>query len=524
MSGEKRIRELIDGYCSGILSEAEFEELETVLRRDPQARQELIEARALEADLRDHVSGVRGLVVEEPIPIDHGKSRHQKRRELLALAASIGFLALLAGFLLSSVNDDTELKVDSGVAVLTRSVDAKWKSESPREGDSLPPGLLQLDEGTVELEFYSGASIILEAPARLKLISEDRGELFEGRLTAEVPQQARGFTIVTPEIELVDLGTSFGMEVNSETGTGVHVFDGEVELFRPNEEKDTRKGESILAGDGREIDGSGRTVEIAADEKRFLRRSDFNELATLYERKKLRRWTEFSGSTRENKNLVAYYDFEPDPGAPRSLVNRATSAQPGRDGSVIGATWEQGRWPGKTALDFKRPSDRVRINLPGSQESLTLVAWIRIDGFDNKFSSLLLSDGWGRPGAMHWQIRSDSTITLTVSQGDKSGKTIFEAPFPMIPSDFGRWSQVAMVYDSSGNEVVLYRDANEINRVSGKAMIPIEIGLAEIGNWTPPARKSREVRNFNGRIDELFIYDRALTAKQISALFLRGNP
>eukprot|EP01041_Mallomonas_annulata_P038801 gene38801-62369_t len=47
-----RHQELVDGYCSGTLSEAEFAELEAALRENPALRTRLLEYRALESALR----------------------------------------------------------------------------------------------------------------------------------------------------------------------------------------------------------------------------------------------------------------------------------------------------------------------------------------------------------------------------------------------------------------------------------------------------------------------------------------
>ncbi len=523
MSEEKRIGGLIDGYCSGCLSEAEFGELEDVLRRSPEWRRRLIEARSLDADLRGLVSGLPELVREDIAP---PVGRHRLARlnwRVGALAASFLIPALALALITGRVLSGRSL-VDPGIAVLTRSIDAEWRGQGWHPGDAVAPGRLMLERGTAELEFYSGAAVILAAPAELELVSEDRVHLREGKLRAEVPPQARGFTVVTPEIKLVDLGTSFGIEVEEGRRTGIHVFDGEVELYRADGVTAETKAESLSAGDAREFGADGGSRRIDADEGRFLSRSDFDRMAVERREQRFRQWREFSAGLSQEPEVIVSYPFQTDSLSARTLRNESPHGAGWGDGSIIGATWTSGRWPGKTALDFKRPSDRVRIQIPGNRDSLTLIAWIRIDGFDNKHSSLLLSDGWARPGAMHWQIRSDSTIGFSVSRGRGAGKRDFVAPFVMTPVDFGRWTQVALVYDSGSREVTHYRDGIVSGRSSADSWIPLEIGAAEIGNWTPPNRRKREVRNFNGRIDELVIFGEALASDEIRAHFEVGRP
>ena len=60
----------------------------------------------------------------------------------------------------------------------------------------------------------------------------NRGFLKKGRLTAEVPRPATGFVINTPLMNVVDLGTRFGLTVKFNGETEVHVMQGVVEASR----------------------------------------------------------------------------------------------------------------------------------------------------------------------------------------------------------------------------------------------------------------------------------------------------
>ncbi|MEM9018840.1 MAG: hypothetical protein AAGC68_17660, partial [Verrucomicrobiota bacterium] len=221
MKGDDRPQWLLDGYCSGSLSDEEFAEFEGLLRKDESLRQRLIGYRMLEADLRTHEeTEVHVAARTEAVPVPLKTSR-RLRAEVVAMAAVIAVLLVSVVVLglrdsgWPSGDEEFEPVVDPGVAVLTREVDAHWENAEVRLGDSIPRGLWQLVSGTAELEFYSGASVILEAPATLEITSENHGILHAGRLRADVPHHAHGFTITTKSVELVDLGTSFGMEVGA---------------------------------------------------------------------------------------------------------------------------------------------------------------------------------------------------------------------------------------------------------------------------------------------------------------------
>ena len=508
----ERQDELLNGYCSGSLSEKEFQELEKALRADQALRRRLVEFRMLDSDLRASSS------VTLPFPHteqDEGSHLRSPLFSWIALAAA-ACLTLSIIFLPEEEtpsNPSTPTSYDPGVAVLTQGVDALWSNSDVRVGDSIAPGNWELLAGTAELEFYNGASVTLEAPASLEVVSENGGVLHHGKLRAHVPHHAQGFTITTKEIELVDLGTSFGMEVSEDKGTEVHVFDGKVELFEPDSGRIPGEGIELLAGDGRKISATQEVSSLKAEPNDFLSAQDLR----TQEEQAFQQWQLTSRELKNHTDLIAAYFFEKNETSPRLLSNRSSIDTPGIHGSIIGASWSTGRWPQKQSIDFKRPGDRVKIDIPGNHQSVTLATWVRIDGFDNQFHSLLLSDGWNHLGALHWQVHKEGFIELAIQNQSKVTNNS-RTPFVMQPSDFGRWMQLSTVYDGVGGEVHHYLNGQCIGTVSLPVTVPVHIGLAEIGNWTP-GKGNREVRNFNGRMDELLIFKKALSPREIANLY-----
>ena len=116
--------------------------------------------------------------------------------------------------------------------MLTRAVDAHWgQNTAPvRVGSALEPGWLRLESGLAQVVFYSGARVVIEGPAELQLVSPSEAVCPTGRLLAEVPQPARGFRLKTDQLNVVDLGTAFGIDA-TRGRTEVHVFKGKVELL-----------------------------------------------------------------------------------------------------------------------------------------------------------------------------------------------------------------------------------------------------------------------------------------------------
>jgi hypothetical protein len=96
--------------------------------------------------------------------------------------------------------------------------------------NQLTAGVLEIDSGRVAIEFINGVKMKVSGPARCEIDSDMLVRLFRGQATADVPRWARGFTIVTPDIEVVDLGTRFGVAKLEDVKTDVVVFEGEVDL------------------------------------------------------------------------------------------------------------------------------------------------------------------------------------------------------------------------------------------------------------------------------------------------------
>ena len=92
-----------------------------------------------------------------------------------------------------------------------------------RAGESL-----RFEAGVVELRTIRGVQIVAEGPCDCRFDSAQKLTLRAGRIYADVPESGRGFQVHTPDGEIVDWGTRFGIEVRANQATEVHVFEGKV--------------------------------------------------------------------------------------------------------------------------------------------------------------------------------------------------------------------------------------------------------------------------------------------------------
>ena len=158
-------------------------------------------------------------------------------RSWLALAAAVMIVAACLGLIwrMSPPWRQNDVVPQEYVATLLDSEDARWDGETgpgkiPFGTKLLTGQVLSLDSGIARIRFRSGAGIVLEGPAELELRSELDARLSSGKLAAYVPDEAIGFTVETPEVRIVDLGTRFGAEVGGSGEADIHVFEGEVDV------------------------------------------------------------------------------------------------------------------------------------------------------------------------------------------------------------------------------------------------------------------------------------------------------
>jgi hypothetical protein len=338
-----------------------------------------------------------------------------------------------------------------------------------------------------------------------------------------VPPQAQGFTIGTPKLELVDRGTEFGLQVDAGNKTEVHVFQGKVELYEPRSSRQNAATQELTTGQGVRLDGRGPLLPIKSDPEAFRTAQQLEALLAEEARRRHGAWQKASEAIRRDPALVVYYTFETEADKGRTLLDQAGALKP-HDGVIVGCQWSAGRWPGKKGLEFKQVSDRVRFHVPGEFESLTLLAWVRVDALPNGNNSLMMSDGW-EPGGCHWQIGENGMLILGVQQRPKGHGGHYHAPGVFTPDRLGQWVQLAVVYDREAGRVTHYVDGRQAAQEPLLFDVPLRIGNAELGNWNIAAHRNRSpIRYFSGCMDEFLLFSRALSADEIERLHAQGRP
>src|SRR5262249_55893903 len=146
----------------------------------------------------------------------------------------------------------------------------------------------------------------------------------------------------------------------------------------------------------------------------------------------------------EDPSLLVHFDFEQAEPSDWRLPNSSSRKNVAPDATIVGCQWAEGRWPDKHALEFRSVSDRVRLNVPGEFESLTLAAWVRVQGLDRQFNSLFMCDGF-EAGTLHWLVRRDGVLGLTAIGSGSGHYQIVASPSVITLDQYGMWLHLAVV-------------------------------------------------------------------------------
>ncbi|MEP3833064.1 LamG-like jellyroll fold domain-containing protein [Rhodopirellula bahusiensis] len=432
-------------------------------------------------------------------------------------------------------SDASESQI-AGHATLRRAVDLQWTDPTSRAkvGDVLANGRFQFDSGVAEIDFFCGATLIVEGPASLDIESDWSVRVNQGRLRATVPPAARGFSVKAAESEVIDLGTEFTMDVSADQAR-VEVVDGEI-MLRGGD----RDGRHLHTGEHETLHGSPSSQGI----------EDMITASDLYQRdqsaltQRFQEWRRSMQSLREDDRLIATFAASELEGR---VIRNGSTTDGTRDGLLVGpAEVVDGRFGASShGINFDRPGSRVRTRIDGEFEAFTFACWVKIDNLDQRYNALFMGDGYEN-GEPHWQIRDDGRLMFSVMVDDSQSVSFYNERDHRVVKDAGlhrvyitdpiwdisksgQWFHLVAVYDPASRLVQQYVNGVRVSAEKIKPKYQIDtlrIGPAEIGNWGQPFRETPwfAVRNLDGTIDELTIYNAALGATEIHSLYESGKP
>lgn len=508
----KELTRLMEAHLDGQLTVAEARDLSRVLISDQAARRQFWEHTAVHG-LAQEAARLAWLGTAAPA----GEStlvRPRGWRWLAPLAVAAAVTLVLAIGWWRRGGDEPS---GQGVAILSRVVGVEWaEAASARApGAVLAPGTVRLNAGAVLLEFYSGARVVLEGPAEFEVVSAGEAFLRSGRLSAQVPPQGRGFKIASPTLTVVDLGTEFGLAVAQRAAAEVHVFAGRVELAARTAGAVPR---ALTNGQAGRLE-SGAWRPLPAARGGFLDETELARREAAGAEARFAAWSQASRVLSTDRAALIHYTFQDQPPRDRAVANQVPDAPPETQGSIVGGSWTEGRWPHKRALELRGAGDRIRLTATQALARVTLLAWVRVEGLPRGMRSLLSAET-DQPGALRWELTGEGRLRLGIARDLGHRQLDWEAVMServVTPEVFGHWLLLATTFD--GSTVRHYCNGQLVGSGASFRPAALRLGAADLGNW-----RGHPPRNLLARLDEFALLARAVSDAELQRLYQAGQP
>ncbi len=176
-----------------------------------------------------------------------------------------------------------------------------------------------------------------------------------------------------------------------------------------------------------------------------------------------------------------------------------------------GATWTTG--VSGSALKFDGQGQFAQTDGPvlDTTGSYTVSAWVTLDALPGNYATAVSQDGRRQASPFYLQY-GQGAFAFSTPAGQRARLE--------IRPELGRWYHLVGVRDGATNQITLYVDGKKAATVTGGPNYvgsgPLAVGRAK---WN-----GNDTDFWNGSVDEVHAYDRALTAEEVTALHEAEKP
>ncbi|MEM6505265.1 MAG: LamG-like jellyroll fold domain-containing protein [Planctomycetota bacterium] len=405
------------------------------------------------------------------------------------------------------------------VATVTDQVNAQWITANGQ--GALPDRMLlavnqrlTLVEGFAEITTNRGAKVLVQAPASFETTDSDNAiRLHRGKLVGICETSgSKGFVVYAPGVDVVDLGTRFGVEADATKGTSVLVMEGSVRV-QPTEQSPLAFESVVLEqGEVRQVEpdsGSLKTISLARAPI-FYQTAPHPYVQAVLDTGPIVYWRFESAVDGALINQI-------DPKAYPLRVNGSATLVP--DGVIGGGAWINNSQKTDGYFDTTDPFEAI-----GSEGDFTLSLWCRIDhdGYTSGAEASIGGFYTGKPEDNHHLAQIDIHAAVVK---DRLLNGIFRVHYndPRFVSGHeglqtesqykqGQWQHVVLT--RSGQTLRLYIDAELAGEHFVESIKPSDTAHFVLGRSMSLPRWLKQ-----STIDEVAIFDRPLSGTEIQEQF-----
>lgn len=268
---DTNLRRLTDAWHDGTISPEDALRLERRLLTDDTAVEYFLDIAEIEAEMA-------GAASKLPRAVPTLRPLRSAPRWSMAAVFVVGLFS--GGLLLKSLptRSTADHSPKPPAAMVTGMMGVSWAGQPDQASLALSAdrGESKIGSGLIELTFASGTRAVVEGPATFQVLGNNAMSLQQGKLVADVPKGAEGFSVAYPDGKIVDLGTEFGVEVASGgRSANFGVFRGEIE-FHP--QGDAGRPVRLLENHAIMAE-NGTVVSVPFHQEKFTRKLPSREFA-----------------------------------------------------------------------------------------------------------------------------------------------------------------------------------------------------------------------------------------------------
>lgn len=434
---------------------------------------------------------------------DSQKDNTYVRRFMPALVLLLLCLFGISVYQEFSPSPKADLKLDvpfHSIARVDSLIDPVFSKESLvfKQGQELEEKTaIKLESGLMTLLFDNGVRVVLDGPVSYVVQTSMKNFCDSGTVSVEVPAAAIGFEVLTPTMNVCDLGTEFLVDVQNGL-TDVHVITGEVQVSHM-----TSSPFLLSEGFAAKTNEQGNVRQTMADAIRYRSKALVDRLYAGYLQRRREQWDRLDERERSDPSLV--YSLRP---------------------SETSLTKVSGSRNGNRAVLFRSERDYLDIDLQRQFTSMTLLASVRLDAMNHNTHTLLLGKGFiDEPGAFLWQIDRLGTMQFHINADGRNNILRYDSSPCIQRRDWRTWVLLGLTVDAQKSLLSFYVDGKLTSSVPLKENLDLQVVGATIGNRSPFERttKRKGVRYFNGAMENFWIFSRCLSAQEMEEYRILSN-
>ena len=525
----------IDQYLEGSLPEEKWEEFNSLLAGSPELRRQLRKQALLNDYLHEFA-----LAKEPEVFRFSDKAKRVLRVPSLIFAAASLVFALWAYLFQPQqslperhpqLSHSTPEPITDTCAFLLDFHNLKTSEQSHSLSEfEVKRGNYEIENGSLHLRFGKVVDFLFEGPGKFEILNEQKVKLINGKVRViSLCSESSRFTILSESNKYVFTGTELCLSVSPNQKDKLNLKDGRftvVENKSAKQKEVTVSSVNVNTGDLQKlfttcVDSGFKNLDLGLNgrsryQEHFRRIASDPDVVGLYSFEHIK------------KAKKIYTDFLPKAyhslkGSiePYRIVPNFAKTKISSHGVLTECNRGKGRWPHTESVNFFRPKSGMSLFIPGQYRNFSLSAWIK---------------PMDRPRGNHFSFRATAW--------DSVGKFRFIATRTGYFKNFIWGEKYATSYPTQNNPV---SDLNEnwklityvISNINGRLQNKIYhndrlIYQTNLQNTNfiqmddciigTDSSINAVTRALNCRLDELVIWKKTLTSKEISAYFKIGYP